>query len=392
MLRSQLDQIVEQILAQAPDVSDVIFTVGKPVQLEVHGELREAQLRPNLGTLLPFHVHEIATCLMGRNMRLYRDQVKTGSCDLSYELRGKGRFRVNIFGQKGSLAIVMRKLSMQVPTMEQLNLPSIFEEMAKEKYGLVLVTGATGTGKSTTLAALIDCINSTQSKHVITLEDPVEFAHEHKSCTVNQRELGVDFDSFSSGLRAALRQAPKVILVGEIRDKETISIALEAAETGHLVLGTLHTSDTGQTINRIIGMFELGEERLIRGRLAESVKFVVSQRLMPKKGGARVAAFEILRNTIRIKELINKGEDGEKNFYNVLEAGEAYGMITFDQYLLNLFKSDLISEESAMLNASDKSKLHQMIDKVKSERGEKVTEIEGLELDQSYEASLHKID
>jgi twitching motility protein PilT len=392
MLRSQLDQIVEQILAQAPDVSDVIFTVGKPVQLEVHGELREAQLRPNLGTLLPFHVHEIATCLMGRNMRLYRDQVKTGSCDLSYELRGKGRFRVNIFGQKGSLAIVMRKLSMQVPTMEQLNLPSIFEEMAKEKYGLVLVTGATGTGKSTTLAALIDCINSNQSKHVITLEDPVEFAHEHKSCTVNQRELGVDFDSFSSGLRAALRQAPKVILVGEIRDKETISIALEAAETGHLVLGTLHTSDTGQTINRIIGMFELGEERLIRGRLAESVKFVVSQRLMPKKGGARVAAFEILRNTIRIKELINKGEDGEKNFYNVLEAGEAYGMITFDQYLLNLFKSDLISEESAMLNASDKSKLHQMIDKVKSERGEKVTEIEGLELDQSYEASLHKID
>lgn len=392
MLRSQLDQIVEQILAQAPDVSDVIFTVGKPVQLEVHGELHNAQLQPELGSLFPFHVHEIATCLMGRNMRLFKDQVRTGSCDLSYELRGKGRFRVNIFGQKGSLAIVMRKLSMQVPTMEQLNLPDIFEEMAREKYGLVLVTGATGTGKSTTLAALIDRINSSQSKHVITLEDPVEFTHLHKGCTINQRELGIDFASFNTGLRAALRQAPKVILVGEIRDRETIGIALEAAETGHLVLGTLHTSDTGQTINRIIGMFELGEERLIRGRLAESVKFVVSQRLMPKKSGGRIAAFEILRNTIRIKELIGNGEEGEKTFYNVLEVGEAYGMTTFDQYLLSLFKKNLISEEAAMLNASDKSRLHQMIDKIKSERGEKVTEIEGLELDQSYDVNLNNVD
>jgi twitching motility protein PilT len=256
--------------------------------------------------------------------------------------------------------------------------------MALEKYGLILVTGGTGTGKSTSLAALIDAINSQFAKHIVTLEDPIEFVHVHKKGVVNQRELGIDFDTFASGLRAALRQAPKVILVGEIRDRETITIALEAAETGHLVLGTLHTSDAGQTINRIIGMFELSEERLIRARLAESLKFVVSQRLMPRIGGGRVAAFEILRNNLRIKELILKGESEDKTFYNVIFDGDAYGMITFDQYLLNLFEQEIITEEIAMLNASDRSRLKQMIDKVKAKRGEKVTDIEGLELDLDY--------
>lgn len=210
----------------------------------------------------------------------------------------------------------MRKLTSRVPTIEDLGLPDVFYKMAKEKFGLILITGATGTGKTTSLAALIDNINASFRKHIVTLEDPIEYVHTHKQGTVNQRELGQDFSTFASGLRAALRQAPKVILVGEIRDRETISIALEAAETGHLVLGTLHTSDTGQTINRIIGMFELQEERLIRSRLSESLKFVVSQRLMPRLGGGRIAAFEILKSTMRIKDVILNGESEEKNFYH----------------------------------------------------------------------------
>ncbi|MDO9583637.1 MAG: ATPase, T2SS/T4P/T4SS family, partial [Desulfomicrobium sp.] len=283
------------------------------------------------------------------------------------------------------LAIVMRKLTSVVPTIKELVLPEVFYEMSKEKFGLILVTGATGTGKTTSLAALIDNINQMHRKHIVTLEDPIEYVHEHKLGTVNQRELGLDFDSFASGLRAALRQAPKVILVGEIRDRETITIALEAAETGHLVLGTLHTSDTGQTINRIIGMFELAEERLIRSRLAESLKFVVSQRLMPRIGGGRVPAFEVLKSNLRVKEVIYNGESEEKTFYTIVETGDAYGMVTFDKYIADLFYENVISEEVAMLYGSDKSRLAQMVDKIKTARGEKVTDIEGLELDHEYE-------
>ncbi|MFO7728601.1 MAG: PilT/PilU family type 4a pilus ATPase [Desulfonatronovibrio sp.] len=384
MLRSQFDDIIKQIVSAQPDLSDIIFTVGKTIQAEVHGRLTEVSIRPEMGPLVPFQVEAMAMAMMGRNLRLYKDQLMAGSCDLSYQLPGQARFRVNIFGQKGSLAIVMRKLSMEVPTMAQLKLPEIFNAMAAEKYGLILVTGGTGTGKSTSLAALIDGINQQEYKHIITLEDPIEFQHKHKSAVINQREMGIDFNTFASGLRAALRQAPKVILVGEIRDRETITIALEAAETGHLVLGTLHTSDAGQTVNRIIGMFELSEERLIRSRLAESLKFVVSQRLMPKIGGGRIAAFEILRNNLRIKDLILNGETEEKTFYNVIAQGEAYGMTTFDQYLIKIYQAEKITEDMAMLNASDKSHLKQMIDRIKSQRGEKVTDIEGLQLDEQY--------
>jgi twitching motility protein PilT len=385
MQRAQLDHVLNQVLDFAPDTSDIIFTVNKPIQVEVHGELRDARVSPNPGPLLPFQVEAIAMCLMGRQLRLYEDQLRSGSCDLSYELPGRCRFRVNILGQKGSMAIVLRQLTSKVPTINELGLPDVFYEMSKEKFGLILVTGATGTGKTTSLAALIDNINLLNRKHIVTLEDPIEYVHEHKLGTINQRELGLDFDTFASGLRAALRQAPKVILVGEIRDRETISIALEAAETGHLVLGTLHTSDTGQTINRIIGMFELQEERLIRSRLAESLKFVVSQRLLTKIGGGRIPAFEILKSNMRIKEVILNGESEDKTFYSIVEGGDAYGMISFDKYLANLFYDNIVSEEMAMLNASDKSRLAQMIDKIKSARGEKVTEIEGLELDQDYD-------
>ncbi len=384
MLRSHFDDIIRQVVDSQPHLSDIILTAGKAIQAEVHGQLTSVEVRPNIGHLVPFQVEAMAMAMMGSNLRLYREQIIRGSCDLSYELPGQARFRVNIFGQKGSLAIVMRKLSMTVPTMAQLGLPEIFKDMALEKYGLILVTGGTGTGKSTSLAALIDAINKKECKHIVTLEDPIEFQHRHHKAVINQREMGIDFDSFASGLRAALRQAPKVILVGEIRDRETITIALEASETGHLVLGTLHTSDAGQTVNRIIGMFELNEERLIRSRLAESLKFVVSQRLMPRIDGGRIAAFEIMRSNLRVRDLILNGENGEKTFYNVIAQGETYGMTTFDQSLIKIYQAGIITEEIAMLNASDKSRLKQMIDRIKSQRGEKVTDIEGLELDREY--------
>lgn len=384
MLRSQFDHIIGQVLDENPSTSDIFFVAGKPLQAEVHGKLQDVPAPSAEGPLSPAQTEACAFCMMGQNQRLFDDLVRQGSCDLSYELFGRARFRVNIFSQRGSLSIVMRQLSMEVPTVEKLGLPAIFNEMGREKFGLLLVTGATGSGKSTTLAALIDSINAMYPYHILTLEDPVEFVHPHKKGTVNQREMGQDFDSFASGLRAALRQAPKVILVGEIRDHETIEIAMQAAETGHLVLGTLHTSDTGQTINRIVGMFDPSEEHLVRQRLGESLKFVVSQRLCPKEGGGRVAAFEILRNNLRIKDIIVNGETAEKTFYKVLETSETFGMMTFDQCLTQLYEGGKISEETAMIYASDKSALMQRLDKIKTLRGDTVTTISGLEIDNDY--------
>ncbi len=395
MNANQLNATIAEVLTKAPDTSDILFTVGKPIQAEVHGQLTDIPTALLPGSLVPFQVESVGFCMMlnkhSGSLRLFQDLQAQGSCDLSYDLPGFCRFRVNIFFQQGSASIVMRKMPDKIPTLKDLNLPPLFDRMAEEKYGLILLTGGTGTGKSTTLAALIDAINERHSKHILTLEDPVEFVHRHKRGTVNQREMGTDFDRFSSGLRAALRQAPKVILVGEIRDRETIEIALQASETGHLVLGTLHTSDTGQTINRIIGMFELAEERLIRQRLSQALKYVVSQRLMPRIGGGRVAALEVLTNTLRIKELIINGESGEKTFYNVVESGEAYGMFTFDQHLARLYSEEAITEETAMNTASDRSRLGQTINRIKTIRGEKVTNIEGLELDMNYDQRNEKI-
>jgi twitching motility protein PilT len=384
MLRAHLDHLIGQVLDFAPETSDIFVVAGKPLQAEVHGVLRDVPLAPAMGALTPFQTESMALCMMDKNNRLYRDLTRQGSCDLSYALPGRARFRVNIFSQRGSLSIVLRQLSMQVPSPARLGLPAVFEEMAREKFGLILVTGATGSGKSTSLAALVDSINEQFPVHILTLEDPVEYVHAHKRGTVNQRELGQDFDSFASGLRAALRQAPKVILVGEIRDRETMEIALQAGETGHLVLGTLHTADTGQTVNRAIGLFDPTEEVLIRQRLSEALKFVVSQRLPPRVGGGRVAAFEIMRNTLRIKELIQNGESGEKTFYNVVEQGDAYGMTTFDQCLAGLFRDGLVTEETAMIYASDRSNLMQRLDRIKTARGDQVSDITGLEIDLHY--------
>jgi twitching motility protein PilT len=381
MTRQQFDALMAQVLEQHPNVADVIITTGKPIQAEVDGELKDAPTTPDLGRLSPLVTKAMALALIGENARLQKSLAGRGSCDLSYALPGRGRFRVNIFSQRGSLAMVLRRLPSKIPTMDELGLPAAFREMANERHGLILVTGGTGSGKSNSLAALIDAINQTRAGHIVTLEDPVEFTHPHKKGTVNQRELGIDFDTFASGLRAAFRQGPKVILLGEIRDPETMEIALQAAGTGHLVLSTLHTTDCGATIGRILGLFSPSEERLIRMRLAECLRYVVSQRLLPKVGGGRVAAFEVMKNTLRIRELVLQGESGDKTFYGVLESSAAYGMQTFDQHFLALYEAGVIDEDTALFAASDRSRLGQMIDKSKTKRGEKVTSLvlEGLE-------------
>jgi len=385
MDRAMLDAMISQVLDFVPRTSDILLTVGKPVQAENEGELVDVPLQPDPGKLTPWQMEEIASCILGQKDRFYRQLVEDGAADLSYVVKGKARFRVNVFSQRGSLAVAMRRLYMKAPSIGEMELPEMFYSMARERYGLILVTGATGSGKSTSLASLLNTINRNNRHHIVTLEDPIEFVHDHEASTVNQRELGVDFTSFASGLRSALRQAPNVILVGEIRDRETLDIALEAAETGHLVMGSLHTGDAGQTIHRMIGMVEQNEERIIRGRLSESLKYVVSQRLMPDRNGEKVAAFEILTNNIRVNELILFGEDEDKTFYNILETGSSYGMITFDLSLADMFEKGVITEETAMLNASDKAKLGQMLDRIKAEQGEQVSDIDHLELDVDYE-------
>src|SRR4029077_5869423 len=304
---------------------------------------------PPIDALTPYQTEQIALTLMQGNRRLIYDFLTGGSCDCSYSLNEEARFRVNIFRQQGHFSIVMRKLEGNIPSLKSLELPSIFEEIAKEKTGLVLVTGATGSGKTTTLAALLNEINQTQPVHVITLEDPIEFVHPRLKATFNQRELGHDFNNYPNGLRAALRQAPKVILVGEMRDRATGEVALTAAETGHLVLATLHTVDAGQSINRILGLFSPGEEKQLRIRLADTLRYVISQRLAPKVGGARQLLMEILGHNLRTEETIVLGEDEQRNFYEIIEASATFGWMTFDQSILAAYENDLITEETAKL-------------------------------------------
>jgi twitching motility protein PilT len=282
----------------------------------------------------------------------------------------------------------MRQLVTRVPTIEEMRLPSAFNDMSDERNGIILITGATGTGKTTSLAAVLNEINERKSVHVVTLEDPVEYVHSQKKATFNQREMGGDFDAYASGLRAALRQAPKVILVGEMRDRETVEIGLSAAETGHLVLTTLHTTDAGQTVNRIVGMFEQEEERQIRIRLADSLRWIGCQRLLPKEGGGRVAAFEIMRSNLRVKDSILHGESEGKTFYEIIQGNRPFGMMTFDECITDLYAEGLISEETAMSYASHKAVVGRAIDSIKASKGEKTTSIEDLSLDQEYAKKL----
>ena len=384
MKKQEIDHILTRMLDSHNNVSDLNLTVGKPLQVEVDGELVSVDMRPQFKELTPFQTEIFALNLIQHDRRLIEMLLKSGSCDLSYSLPGKARFRVNVFSQNENLSIVLRRLESKVPTIRELNLPDVFNEIAEEKNGIVFVTGATGTGKTTSLASILDVINENKSYHVVTLEDPVEYLHPHKKSTFNQRELGKDFDAFSSGLRAALRQAPKVILVGEMRDRETVEIGMSAAETGHLVLTTLHTADAGLTINRIVGMFTTEEERQIRIRLADTVKWLVCQRLLPKIGGGRVATFEILRTNLRVKDAILHGESEGKTFYDIMQAGKAFGMSTFDDHIVGLYEQGLITEETALAYASRRGVVGRGIDSVKSARGEATTDIKKLEVDRNY--------
>src|SRR6266567_1528720 len=384
MRRNELDFLLRNMLESQQEVSDLNLTVDKPLQVESFGELVPVPIEPPIETLTPFQTEMIALNLLGGSRRLTEELLRTGSCDSSYTLSTQARFRVNIFSQRGHYSVVLRKLNTEIPTLEALQLPEIFRQVTREKTGLVLVTGATGVGKTTTLAALLNEINEKKSVHIVTLEDPVEYVHSQKKATFNQRELGVDFNSFAGGLRAALRQAPKVILVGEMRDRETVEIGLTAAETGHLVMSTLHTINAGQTINRIVGMFDQAEEQQIRIRLAETVRWIVSQRLLPKVGGGRVAALEIMGNNLRVKDAIEHGESEGKTFYEIIEAASAFGWKTFDMAILELFEQGLITEENAVLYCTNKGVVTRGIDRIKKIRGESTTTLTGLALDMEY--------
>jgi twitching motility protein PilT len=370
MRRPELDQILMTMLASQPEVSDVLFTVGRPPQVEAYGELKPVILDPPIEKLTPFQIETIAQNIVGDNLWLIEDLLRHGSCDASYALSDKARFRVNIFAQRGNYSIVCRQLNTEIPTLDKLKFPDIIKELPKEKTGLILVTGATGSGKSTSLAGILNEINQVKPVHVVTLEDPVEYVHPHKTATFNQRELGIDFDSYANGLRAALRQAPKVILVGEMRDRDTVKIALSAAETGHLVLSTLHTINAGETINRILGMFEPEEQEQVRIRLSDTLRWIVSQRLAPQIGGGRLALLEIMGSNLRTQETIRMGETEGKTFYEIIESNYPFGWRTFDQACLEAYEQGTITEEVALLYCSKRSNVSRGIDNIKKSRGE----------------------
>lgn len=380
MRRPELDYILSTMLDSQPEVSDLLFTVDKPLQVESMGELKPVGLDPAIESLTPFQTEMIALNLIGDNQWHIMDLLRRGSCDTAYTLADKARLRINVFSQKSNYSIVLRKLNTIIPTLEWLNFPDIIRQIPEEKTGLVLVTGATGSGKSTTLAAILNEINMAKPVHIITLEDPVEFVHPHLKATFNQRELGTDFDNFASGLRAALRQAPKVILVGEMRDRETVQIALSAAETGHLVLSTLHTIDAGQTINRMLGMFEPEEQEQVRVRLADTLRWVISQRLVPKLGGGRCALLEIMGSNLRTQETIRVGESEGKSFYEIIEASQPFQWRTFDFSALEAYEQGKISEESALLYCTKRGPVMRGIDNIKKNRGECTTSINSLRM------------
>ena len=388
MRKPEIDDLLGAMLESHDNVSDLNVTVDRPLQVEAAGELVAVPVDPPIENLTPFQTEIFALNIINSDRRLTEHLVQTGSCDTSYFLPGRARFRVNIFSQRGNTSMVLRKLETNIPTIDALKLPDAFKKMPSERNGLILVTGATGSGKTTSLAALLNEINSTKAVHIVTLEDPVEYVHPNRKATFNQRELGLDYDTFANGLRAALRQAPKIILVGEMRDRETAELALKASETGHLVLSTLHTVNAGQAINRVIGMFDKDEEKQIRQRLADTLRWVVGQRLVPKVGGGRWAVHDILANTIRSNELILLGEQEGKTFYEIQELGEPFGMTTFDQSLLRSYEHGLVTEDTAVNYATRKAVVQRGVDTIKQKRGEKTTDVEGLKLDSDYNRSV----
>ena len=348
-----LMRVLQQMLAVSDKVSDLIFSPGRPPQIELVSKLQPVPI-PGIEKLTPAQTLAIAKIIIGDNARAAEGLDTLGSIDVSFSLPGINRFRVNIFKQRGTHAIVMRVIPTRPPRFEELGLPKQLLEIVELKNGIVLVTGPTGSGKSSTLAAVVDLINETKFYHIVTIEDPIEFLHMHKNSTIHQRELYSDTPNFALALRAALRQAPKVILVGEMRDRETMEVAMEAAETGHLVLSTLHTIDAAKTVERIIGVFPKNEEQIIRTRLAQSFRFIISQRLLPRiDDNGRVAAVEILKATSRTREYLERGETEGKSLVDAMEQGETEGMQTFDGQIEKLIRGGVVSKEDGLAYASN---------------------------------------
>jgi twitching motility protein PilT len=356
MKNFNLDAILDAMLKMSDRVSDLNFSVGRQPQVEIDGQLAPVNF-PGLPRLTPYQTEMIAMHMLRGDRELTRTLLTNGSVDLSYSIPQKTRFRVNIFAQRGTYAIVLRVIPEGIPTLESLSLPAELSNICKLKNGIVLVTGPTGSGKSTTLAALINKINNDFAYHIITIEDPVEYMHRHIKSTVNQRELGADTKTFALALRAALRQAPKVILIGEMRDVETIEIAMEAAETGHLVLSTLHTIDAAKTIDRIVGVFPKDQEPQVRTRFAQSFRYVISQRLLPKNGGGRIAVLEVLKSTMRTRDYVLKGETEGRSLTDAMHDGLVDGMQTFDDELEKLWNGRVITKEIALAYATNPTNL-----------------------------------
>ncbi len=348
--------LIQQMLDSGDGISDLVFSPGRPPQVERYGELVTVPIA-QLPALRPEDTAGIARDLINEHETYLRTLFDTGSSDLSYALPDRCRFRVNVFRQRGSFAIVMRMIAQKIPSIQDLGLPPAIADCSTLKNGIVLVTGPTGSGKSSTLAAIIDLINTNRADHILTIEDPIEFLHQHKKGTVHQRELHTDTPTFALALRAALRQAPKVILVGEMRDRETIEIALTAAETGHLVFSTLHTIDASKTVERIVGTFEVSDQQAVRGRLAASFRYFISQRLIPKKEGGRLAIIEMLKATMRTREYIEMGEKEGKSLLDAMRDGSLEGMQYFDGELEKLVRAGTISLNTALLYATNPGNL-----------------------------------
>jgi twitching motility protein PilT len=352
-----LPPIIERMLLVSDKISDLNFSVGQPPQVEINGKLTPVQPL-GLQKLMPYQTEIIAMTLMQGNPDAAERLANTGTADLSYSLPSRVRFRVNIFQQRGTYSIVMRVIPTDIPSLTSLSLPPQLGDIAELRNGIVLLTGPTGSGKSSTLAAVIDIINEKKHYHVVTIEDPIEFLHQHKNSTINQREVGSDTKDFPSALRAALRQAPKVILIGEMRDFETTEIALEAAETGHLVLSTLHTIDASKSIDRIIGLYPKNEEKVIRTRLAQTFRYIVSQRLIPRADNrGRIAAVEILKSSPRTREYIEEGESEGKSLLDAMRDGKLDGMQDFDGVIKEMIEGQIVTLEDGLAFATNQNNL-----------------------------------
>jgi twitching motility protein PilT len=393
--------IIAAMVRAYPKSSDLFFSPGRSPQVETNGQLVQLKIT-GVGVLGPEDTARIAGDLIGGNAHALDKLKQEGSCDISYSLPKISRFRVNVFTQRGSCAIVMRVVASSVPDFDALHLPVQLADAAELRPGIVLVTGPTGSGKSSTLAALVNKINEEKACHIITIEDPIEFLHAHKRSTVHQRELHTDTPSFALALRAALRQAPKLILVGEMRDRETIEVALEAAETGHLVYSTLHTIDASKTVERIVGAFALSDQNAVRLRLSKSFRYIVSQRLIPRPdGGGRVAAFEILKSTLRTREYVQKGEGEGKTLLDAMRDGSTEGMQCFDSEIEKLIRSGVIDLQAGLSYATNAGNLRlELADLIEPQDGRnhmasqvaKASKLAETKKDAAHATSSHTMD